>query len=154
MAEKEKIEKSVHIKNKRATFEFQIIDKYVAGMVLKGTEIKSIRQSKVNMSDSYCYVTEEGIFIKNLHISAYEKGTYLNHEPLRDRKLLLTKKEIKKITKSLDDQGITLIPLSIYTSERGFAKMEIAIAKGKKLYDKRADIKEKDIKREMNREMV
>jgi SsrA-binding protein len=154
MTERLKLEKTVYIKNKRAGFEYHILDKFTAGIVLKGTEIKSIRMSKVNLSDAYCYVTENAVFIKNMHISPYEKGSYLNHEPLRDRKLLLQKKEIKKIAKALDDQGTTLIPLSLYINDKGFAKLDIALAKGKKLYDKREDIKEKDIKRELNRSLV
>jgi len=143
--------KKVEIRNKRASFEYQFLDTYTAGIVLRGTEIKSIRQQKVNLQDAYCYVNEEGIFIKNMHISVYDKGTYLNHEPLRERRLLLQKKEINKIAKKLDDQGISLIPIKLFVSDRGFAKIEIAVAKGKKLYDKRDDLKEKDAKRELDR---
>ncbi|MFN0047609.1 MAG: SsrA-binding protein SmpB [Cytophagales bacterium] len=143
--------KNVEIKNKRASFEYQFIDTYTAGIALRGTEIKSIRQQKVNLQDAYCYVAEEGIFIKNMHISVYDKGTYLNHEPLRERRLLLQKKEINKITKKLDDQGIALIPVKLFISDRGFAKIIIAVAKGKKLFDKREDMKEKDAKRELDR---
>lgn len=143
--------KNVEIKNKRASFEYQFIDTYTAGIALRGTEIKSIRQQKVNLQDAYCYVNEQGIFIKNMHISVYDKGTYLNHEPLRERKLLLQKKEINKISKKLDDQGIALIPVKLFISERGFAKIIIAVAKGKKLYDKREDLKEKDAKRELDK---
>lgn len=143
--------KKVEIKNKRASFEYQFLDTYTAGIVLRGTEIKSIRQQKVNLQDAYCYVNEDGVFIKNMHISVYDKGTYLNHEPLRERRLLLLKKEINKITKKLDDQGISLIPIKLFITDRGFAKMEIAVAKGKKLFDKRDDLKEKDAKRELER---
>ncbi len=143
--------KKVEIKNKRASFEYQFLDIYTAGIVLRGTEIKSIRQQKVNLQDAYCYVNEGGIFIKNMHISVYDKGTYLNHEPLRERRLLLLKKEIYKIAKKLDDQGISLIPIKLFITDRGFAKMEIAVAKGKKLFDKRDDLKEKDAKRELER---
>jgi SsrA-binding protein len=143
--------KNVEIKNKRASFEYQFIDTYTAGVALRGTEIKSIRQQKVNLSDAYCYVNEQGVFIKNMHISVYDKGTYLNHEPLRERKLLLQKKEINKIAKKLDDQGISLIPVKLFISDRGFAKIIIAVAKGKKLFDKREDMKEKDAKRELDR---
>jgi SsrA-binding protein len=143
--------KKVEIRNKRASFEYQFLDIYSAGIVLRGTEIKSIRQQKVNLQDAYCYVNEDGISIKNMHISVYDHGTYLNHEPLRERRLLLQKKEINKISKKLDDQGITLIPIKLYITDRGFAKIEIAVAKGKKLYDKRDDMKEKDAKRELDR---
>lgn len=146
---KDKIEKSVNIRNKKASFEYHFLETYTAGIVLRGTEIKSIRQQKVNMQDAYCYVQDNSLRIKNFHISSYESGSWLNHDPLRERILLLKKKEIKKITSSLEDQGITVIPTRIYISDRGFAKMEIAVAKGKKLYDKREDLKEKDAKREM-----
>jgi SsrA-binding protein len=143
--------KNVEINNKRASFEYQFLDTYTAGIALRGTEIKSIRQKKVNLSDAYCYVSDQGVFIKNLHISIYDKGTYLNHEPLRERKLLLQKKEIHKIEKKLDDQGISLIPVKLFISDRGFAKLVLAVAKGKKLYDKRDDLKEKEAKRELDR---
>lgn len=146
---KDKIEKSVNIRNKKASFEYHFLETYTAGIVLRGTEIKSIRQQKVNMQDAYCYVQDNSLRIKNFHISSYESGSWLNHDPLRERILLLKKKEIKKITASLEDQGVTVIPTRIYISDRGFAKMEIAVAKGKKLYDKREDLKEKDAKREM-----
>ena len=153
MSEKDKIEKTVNIKNKRASFEYQFLDTYTAGVVLRGTEIKSIRQQKVNMQDAYCYVDEgeNAIYIKNMHISHYGNGTWLNHDPMRERKLLLKKKEVIKIGKKLDDQGITLIPIRLFISDRGFVKIEIAVAKGKKLYDKREDMKEKDAKREMDK---
>ncbi len=143
--------KTVEIRNKRASFEFQFLDIYTAGIALRGTEIKSIRQQKVNLQDAYCYINEQGVFIKNMHISVYDKGTYLNHEPLRERRLLLQKKEINKLTKKLDDQGMSLIPIKLFITDRGFAKMEIALAKGKKLFDKREDMKEKDAKRELDR---
>lgn len=146
---KDKIEKSVNIRNKKASFEYHFLETYTAGIVLRGTEIKSIRQQKVNMQDAYCYVQDNSLRIKNFHISSYESGSWLNHDPLRERILLLKKKEIRKITSSLEDQGVTVIPTRIYISDRGFAKMEIAVAKGKKLYDKREDLKEKDAKREM-----
>ncbi|TAF74453.1 MAG: SsrA-binding protein SmpB [Bacteroidetes bacterium] len=146
---KDKIEKSVNIRNKKASFEYHFLETYTAGIVLRGTEIKSIRQQKVNMQDAYCYVQDNSLRIKNFHISSYESGSWLNHDPLRERILLLKKKEIRKITSSLEDQGVTVIPTRIYISDRGFAKMEIAVAKGKKLYDKREDLKEKDSKREM-----
>ena len=152
MAEKDKIEKTINIKNKKASFEYHFIDTYIAGLVLQGTEIKSLRQQKMNFQDAHCYINENEIFVKNLHISHYGNGSWLNHQPLRERKLLLKKKEINRISGKLDDQGITLIPIRLFISERGFAKMEIAVAKGKKLHDKREDMKEKDAKRELRTE--
>lgn len=152
MAEKDKIEKTINIKNKKASFEYHFIDTYIAGLVLQGTEIKSLRQQKMNFQDAHCYISESEIFVKNLHISHYGNGSWLNHQPLRERKLLLKKKEINRISGKLDDQGITLIPIRLFISDRGFAKMEIAVAKGKKLHDKREDMKEKDAKRELKAE--
>ncbi len=147
----DKINKTVHIRNKSASFEYHFIDKYVCGIVLTGTEIKSIRMNNANVNDAYCIIHKDEIFIKNMHVSRYNEGTYNNHEPLRDRKLLLKKKEIRKIENELKDKGITVIPISLFINDRGLVKIEIAVAKGKKLYDKRDDIKEKDIKRELQR---
>ncbi|MFN6945311.1 MAG: SsrA-binding protein SmpB [Cytophagaceae bacterium] len=148
---KEKIQKTVNIRNKKASFEFQFIDTYVAGISLMGTEIKSIRQGKVNLQDGFCYFNNEELFVKNLHISKYDEGSYYNHDPLRDRKLLLTKKELKKLLTKSEEKGLTIIPIRLFINDRGLAKLEIALAKGKKLYDKREDIKQKDIKRELDR---
>ena len=117
-----------------------------------GREIKSIRQGKVNLTDAYCLFLNEELYIRQMNISKYNEGTHYNHEPLRDRKLLLTKKEIKKLLNKLKDQGLTIVPTRMYISDRGFAKIDIALAKGKKLYDKRDSIKEKDVKRSMERE--
>ncbi|MES2734608.1 MAG: SsrA-binding protein SmpB [Bacteroidota bacterium] len=152
MAEKSAIVKQVHIKNKRASFEYQFIDTYIAGIMLTGTEIKSIRQSQVNMQDAYAIFQGDELFLKQMHISKYNEGTYYNHDPLRDRKLLLQKRELKKLVIKLQDKGLTIIPVRMFTNERGFAKIEIALAKGKKLFDKRDSIKERDVKREMDRE--
>jgi SsrA-binding protein len=149
---KAKIEKSVNIKNKKASFEYQFIDTYIAGIMLKGTEIKSIRQSNVNLVDAYCVFKDEELYVVNLHVSRYNEGTHYNHEPLRERKLLLQKKEMKKLLTKSKEKGLTIVPLRIFISDRGFAKLEIALAKGKKLFDKRQDIKEKDVKRELSRE--
>jgi SsrA-binding protein len=149
---KEKIEKHIEIKNRRASFEYFFLENYSAGIMLMGTEIKSIRQGKVNLTDAYCLFLGEELFIRQMNISKYNEGTYYNHEPLRDRKLLLTKRELRKLQNKLKDQGLTMIPTRMYISERGFAKVEIALAKGKKLYDKRDSIKEKDVKRSMERE--
>lgn len=144
--------KSVNIKNRRASFEYQFIDTYVAGIMLTGTEIKSVRQAKVNLQDAYALFVGEDLYLKQMHISKYNEGTYYNHDPLRDRKLLLQKKELKKLFNKSLDKGLTIIPTRMFINDRGFAKVEIALAKGKKLYDKRDDIKEKDVQREMARE--
>ena len=149
---KDKIEKNVEIKNRRASFEYSFLEKYTAGIMLMGTEIKSIRQGKVNLTDAYCLFLGEGLYIRQMNISKYNEGTHYNHDPLRDRKLLLTKRELRKLQNSLKDVGLTMVPTRMYISERGFAKIDIALAKGKKLYDKRDSIKEKDVKRSMERE--
>ncbi len=146
-------QKSINIKNKKASFEYAFIDKYSAGMQLTGTEIKSIRESKANISDAYCFFKDNELFVKNLHISEYKEGSYNNHEPKRDRKLLLNKRELEKIKNETKDKGITIIPLRIFINEKGLAKIEIAVSKGKKNYDKREDLKEKDAKREIARAM-
>jgi len=149
---KDKIEKNVEIKNRRASFEYSFLEKYTAGIMLMGTEIKSIRQGKINLTDAYCLFLGEGLYIRQMNISKYNEGTHYNHDPLRDRKLLLTKRELRKLQNSLKDVGLTMIPTRMYISDRGFAKVDIALAKGKKLYDKRDSIKEKDVKRSMERE--
>ncbi len=149
---KDKIEKNVEIKNRRASFEYSFLEKYTAGIMLMGTEIKSIRQGKINLTDAYCLFLGEGLYIRQMNISKYNEGTHYNHDPLRDRKLLLTKRELRKLQNSLKDVGLTMIPTRMYISDRGFAKVDIALAKGKKLYDKRDSIKEKDVKRSMDRE--
>ncbi len=149
---KDKIQKKVEILNRKASFEYQFIDTFTAGLVLTGTEIKSIRQGKVNLTDAYCLFHQNELFVRNMHISKYEEGTHYNHEPIRDRKLLLTKRELKKLQNELKNVGLTIIPTKLFISEKGYAKLNIALAKGKKLFDKREDIKERDIKRGMERE--
>src|SRR5437667_3077216 len=139
------------IKNKKAGFEFHLLENYVAGIQLTGTEIKSIRAAKANLSDAYCIFENGELWVKNLHISEYKEGSYNNHEPKRQRKLLLNKKELEKIQSKLKDKGTTIIPVQLYFNERGFAKLDIAVAKGKKLFDKRESIKEKDVRRQMQR---
>jgi SsrA-binding protein len=151
MSKQSNIEKIVNIKNKKASFEYAFLDTYVAGMVLKGTEIKSIRMGKVQLLDAYCFIEKEEMWVTNLHISEYERGSIYNHQPTRVRKLLLKKREINKLNHQLKDKGLTLIPVRLFVNDRGFAKLEIALAKGKKLYDKREDIKSKDIQRELSR---
>jgi SsrA-binding protein len=148
---KTEILKKVEIKNRRASFEYVFIDKYSAGIMLTGTEIKSIRQSKVNINDAYCLFLGTELFIRGMNISKYELGTDANHDPMSDRKLLLTKKELNKLINKLKDQGLTIVPLRLYINDDGLAKLDIALAKGKKLYDKRDSIKEKDVRRDMER---
>lgn len=142
---------SVQIKNKRAYFEYHILDKYVAGIRLLGTEIKSIREGKANINDSFCTFFDDGLYIRNMHIAEYSHGSFYNHEAKRDRQLLLTKRELKKLRSKGEEKGFTIVPLRIFISERGFAKVEIALAQGKKDYDKRETIKERDAKRELGR---
>ncbi|MDE6144103.1 MAG: SsrA-binding protein SmpB [Muribaculaceae bacterium] len=141
----------VNIKNRKATFNYEIGDTYTAGMVLTGTEIKSIRSGKANLSDSYCVVDHGEVWVKGMHVSEYFYGSYNNHEARRDRKLLLNRKEISKIEKQSSDAGFTIVPLRIFISEKGFAKMVIGIGKGKKEYDKRQSIKEREDRRDMDR---
>jgi SsrA-binding protein len=138
-------------RNRSAFHEYFIEDKYDAGMVLTGTEVKSLRAGKASFNDSFCIIDNGEVWLKNLHISEYSYGTYANHPPVRDRKLLLKKKEIRKLVNKLKDKGYTLIPLKIWFSEQGFAKIQIGLARGKKLHDKRASIKEKEAKRELGR---
>ena len=141
----------IHISNKKAYFEFEILEKFVAGMVLTGTEIKSIRSGKANLSDAFCSFTGTELFVRNLHISEYELGTHYNHEPKRMRKLLLKKKELRKLLAKVKEKGLTIVPLKMFLSGTGYAKIEIGLAKGKKIHDKRDSIKEKDMKRDMAR---
>lgn len=146
-----KLSNTINIENRKAKFDYQFIDTLVAGMVLKGTEIKSIREGKAGLADSYCYFRNDELFVRNLHISEYQDASFYQHEALRERKLLLTKQELNKLLKKVKDQGLTVIPTRLFINDKGFAKMEIALAKGKKLFDKRDDIKKRDIEREMNR---
>jgi len=146
-----KISNTVNIENRRAKFDYQFLDTLTAGLVLKGTEIKSIREGKAGLSDSYCYFRNDELFVKNFHITEYADASFYNHEPLRERKLLLTKQELTKLLRKVKDQGLTIVPIKLFINDKGFAKLNIALAKGKKAYDKRDDIKKKDIEREMNR---
>ena len=141
----------VNIKNKRATFDFEILDTFTAGIVLTGTEIKSIRLGKAGLTDSFCYENNGEIWIKNMYIGEYFYGSYNNHTSRRDRKLLLNKKEIREIGKASKDSGFSIVPLRVFINERGLAKVVIALAKGKKEYDNRQSIKAKEDKREMDR---
>src|SRR5690606_23054112 len=137
--------------NKKAYFEYQILDKYIAGISLLGTEIKSIRAGKVNINDSFCSFLNDDLYIHNMHISEYSHGSFYNHEARRERKLLLTKKELKKLRVKGQEKGFTIIPLRMFISNRGFAKVEVALAQGKKDFDKRDTIKERENKRELDR---
>ncbi|MAZ54300.1 MAG: SsrA-binding protein [Flavobacteriales bacterium] len=143
--------KAVNIQNKRARFEYNILDKYVAGLQLSGTEIKSIRNSKVNLSDSFCSFKDNELYVIGMHIDEYEFGNYTNHSPKRERKLLLNRNELDKIRKKIVDSGLTVIPLCLFINDKGWAKIEIAVAKGKKLHDKRNTIKDRDIQRDIER---
>ncbi|HEB61558.1 MAG TPA: SsrA-binding protein SmpB [Bacteroidetes bacterium] len=146
------IKKNIEIKNKKASFEYHLLQKFEAGIVLSGTEVKSIRDGKANINEAYCQFDKNGeLWIKNMHISEYKLGTYYNHEPKRDRKLLLKKTELKKLFRKVMEKGLTIVPIRVYFSERGLVKIEISIAQGKRSYDKRNSIKEKDMKREGNR---
>lgn len=141
----------VNIKNKRATFDYAITDTFTAGIVLTGTEIKSIRQGKAGFVDSFCFVANGEVWIKNMYIAEYFYGTYNNHETRRDRKLLLNKKEIAKLEKAGKESGFTIVPLRVFINDRGLAKMVIGIGRGKKEYDKRQSIKEREDKRSIAR---
>lgn len=141
--------KKIYIKNRRARFDYEFVDTYVAGIVLTGTEIKSVRQSKASLSDAYCYFADDELWVKNMNISIYSDGSYNNHKPLRDRKLLLHKKELSKLQKESQTPGFSIIPSALFINDRGFAKLEIALAKGKKQYDKRQSIRENEDKRKM-----
>jgi SsrA-binding protein len=141
----------VNIENRRARYDYQFLDTFIAGLVLKGTEIKSIREGKAGLADSYCYFKNDELFVKNFHITEYADASFYQHAPLRERKLLLSRQELNKLSRKVKDQGLTIVPVKLFINDKGFAKMSIALAKGKKSYDKRDDIKKKDIEREMNR---
>lgn len=142
---------NIVIKNRRASFEYEFIEKYVAGILLKGTEIKALRQGKASLNDSYCQFYRGELFVKGLNISEYSWGNINNHDPMRERKLLLTARELRKLERKVRESGLTIIVLKIFINDRGLAKVEIALAKGKKAYDKREDLKQKDARREMER---
>ena len=150
---KQKIQKGVLIPNKRATFDYELLDTSTAGLVLVGTEIKSLRLGKASLVDAYCYFHNGELWLKNANISEYFYGSYNNHVARRDRKLLLNRKELRKLLDYVQTPGVTIIPTKIFINERGLAKIVIAPARGKKLYDKRASLREKDDRREMDRAM-
>ena len=142
---------NINIKNRKASFEYEFLEKFTAGIVLKGTEIKSVREGKVSLQESYCYFHNGELFIKGMHIAPYEQANIFNHDPLRDRKLLLKKRELRKLETALNEKGLTIVPTRLFISDKGHAKVNIALAKGKKIHDKRESIKQKDLKREMDR---
>ena len=143
--------KNVNIRNKRATFDYEIIEEYIAGIVLVGTEIKSLRLGKASLVDSYCYFERNELWIRNVNIAEYTWGTCNNHVPKRDRKLLLNRKELNKLQRALQDKGLTVVGLRIFLNDRGLAKVAICLARGRKTYDKREYLKENDAKREMDK---
>lgn len=146
------MQKNINIQNKKARFQYEILDKYTAGIVLTGTEIKSIRSSKASITESFCEFSENGeLFVVNMTIQEYAFGNYYNHKPKATRKLLLNKKELKKLNKAVQNTGLTIIPLRLFINDKGYAKLVIALAKGKKLFDKRETIKDRDNKRNLDR---
>jgi SsrA-binding protein len=142
---------NILIRNKKAEYEYQILERYTAGIQLLGTEVKSIRDMKASISEAYCHFINNEIFIIGMHVSEYRQIKYTNHEPLRNRKLLLKRKEIDKLAKSIKEKGLTIVPLFVYLTTTGFIKIEIGLVKGKKIHDKRESIKEKDIKRQLEK---
>ena len=148
------MKKDVLIKNKRATFDYELVDKFTAGIVLVGTEIKSIRLGKASLVDTFCFFAGNNeLWVKNMNISEYSFGSYNNHLPRRDRKLLLNRKELIKLQREVKDNGMTIVPTKLFNNDKGLCKVEIALARGKKEYDKRESIKEKDAKRDIDRYM-
>ena len=143
--------KTVNILNKRAKFDYEILDKYSAGIVLTGTEIKSIRLGKASITESFCEFHDGELFVINSNIEEYLYGTHYNHKTKSERKLLLNKKELKKLNKDSDNKGLTIVPLRLFTNENGLAKLDIALCRGKKNYDKRESLKEQDTKRDIDR---
>lgn len=143
---------NINIQNRKARFEYEILDKYQAGIVLSGTEIKSIRLGKASISESFCeFNAQKELFVINMTIEKYAHGSYYNHNPKSERKLLLQKKELRKLSKEVQNKGITIVPLSLYLSEKGLAKLQIALVRGKKLHDKRENLKNRDNKRDLDR---
>jgi SsrA-binding protein len=142
----------ITIKNRKASFEYFLLEQYTAGIQLTGTEIKSIRAGKVSLTDSYCDFENDELFVKNMHIAEYAHGTHYNHEPKRDRKLLLTRRELRKLANKVKERGFTIIPIQLYINEKGLAKLDIALARGKHAYDKRESIRRKDYNRETERQ--
>ena len=145
--------KTITIKNKKATYQYFLMDSFVAGIQLTGTEIKSIREGKASLGEAFCAFEANELFLKSAHIAEYTFGTYANHDPKRDRKLLLTRRELKKLQNKVKEKGFTIIPVQLYTNENGLAKVEIALARGKHYYDKRETLKKSDAKKDIHRMM-
>ena len=154
MASKKPNTNTINIKNRKATFDYEIIETFTAGIVLTGTEIKSIRQGKCGLTDTYCMVINGEIWVKNMYIAEYSYGSYNNHTTHRDRKLLLNRKELRKLQNKLKERGLTIVPVMLFVNPKGLAKLQISLARGKKFYDKRDSIKEKDSRRDMERQFV
>ncbi len=146
-----KAKSNVEIKNRRASFDYEFLDSYVAGIVLTGTEIKSIRAGKASLVDAFCYFNNGELYVKNMHVADYHWGSWGKHDPRRDRKLLLKKKELAKLRRAVKEKGLTVVAVKLFIADNGYAKLLIALARGKKEYDKRQSIKEKDLRREMER---
>ncbi len=146
-----KAKSNVEIKNRRASFDYEFLDSYVAGIVLTGTEIKSIRAGKASLVDAFCYFNNGELYVKNMHVADYHWGSWGKHDPRRDRKLLLKKKELAKLQRAVKEKGLTVVAVKLFIADNGYAKLLIALARGKKEYDKRQSIKEKDLRREMER---
>ena len=141
----------INIKNRRASFDYELLDTYTAGIVLTGTEIKSIRLGKASLADTFCYFNDGELWVKNMYVAEYFYGTYNNHQTRRDRKLLLTRKELQKLQRMVKESGFSIVPTRLYISDKGLAKLVVALAKGKKVYDKRESIKEREDRRQMDR---
>ena len=145
---------NIVIRNKRANFDYELIERFTAGIVLVGTEIKSLRLGKASLVDTYCFFVKDELFVRGIHIAEYWWGNLNNHDPRRERKLLLNRKELNKLQRRSKEKGLSIIPTQLFIAENGYAKLEIALAKGKKVYDKRDSIKEKDLRRDMDRRMA
>jgi SsrA-binding protein len=146
------VEKEINIKNRKASFEYTLLDTYVAGLQLKGTEIKSIREGKAAINEAFCFFEKDELYVKGLHITEYGNASFYNHAPLRERKLLLHKRELRKISNSFSD-GMAIVPLRLFVNDKGWAKLEISLAKGKKQYDKRDTIKKRELQRTLGRKI-
>lgn len=151
MAKEKRFSNDISIKNRKASFEYEWLEQFEAGIVLKGTEIKSIREGKISLSGAYCYLHNDELFIKGMNITPYTESSFQNHDPIRERKMLLKKSELKKLKAKTEEKGLTIIPTKLFVNKRGYAKVGIALARGKKLFDKRDTLKKKDQDREMKR---
>ncbi len=149
--EKQRFSNDIHIKNRKASYEYELIEKFEAGIILKGTEIKSIREGKASVQEAYCFLKDGEAFVKGMNIASYLQASFNSHEQTRDRKLLLKKKELRRLKSKTEEKGLTIVPVRLFINKRGFAKLEIALARGKKLFDKRDAIKKKDQERELKR---